>query len=164
MNKKPKFDLLREAAKLAASMPSPVPARTETLSEEDAILANAIKVVEQKNATTSTDGGAPAAPNTDDKGVFGNRQIEFTQDVYHIPKNLSGDKSQPVGLLTQSDLTNYVVYRKGDRLTFRYRDGDAGACKYEAKRNGEEEYKCDFDWSDGLIQELIDEGASKLVN
>lgn len=117
-------------------------------------------------AVASVDGGSPAtdAPSdVSDKGQFGNRQVEFSQDVYYIPDAPAGDNSQPIGIITQSDLNNYVIFRKNDRLTFRYKEGTSGSCKYEAKKNGQSDYGCDFDWSDALIQELIDEGSCKLI-
>lgn len=186
MTNKLKGGILFQAAQMAGKMPEPKKeANDGDLSEEDLILQRAMQQVDQKHAEADEppveesveeqnddeviveadeDEKEPEAnPNTDDKGLFGNRQIEFVQDVYYLPKELGGDKSQPVGLLTQKDLNNYVAFRKGDRLTFRYLKGDAGACTYEAKRNGHENFQCDFDWSDGLIQELIDESAAKLA-
>lgn len=126
-----------------------------TISEDDQLYQDAIQRVDITSINEDD-------VDTSDKGSFGNRQIEFIQDVYHIPEKPAADVSQPIGLLTQSDLANYIAFRKGELLTFRYHNGTAGACKYEAKKNGQNDYNCEYDWSDQLIQELIDEGACKL--
>lgn len=126
---------------------------------DDQAFFNAVNAIDSKKPIVEQTQPSP----TDDKGLFGSRQIEFVQDVYHIPQKPAGDYTQPVGLLTQRDLTNYVAYRKGDRLTFRYASGDAGNNHYTARKNGQSDFTKEFDWSDGLIQELIDEGACKLI-
>lgn len=99
----------------------------------------------------------------DNKGHFGGRSISFKQDVYRIPEKPSGDHTQPVGLITQSDLHNYVIFRKNDRITFKYESGTSGNCDYQYKKNGSDSFIDDIAFSDAVIQELIDDGACELV-
>lgn len=139
---------LQEALKLTSSIQIPV----DKLDTSDPLEQLFTKLVSENVDVDITD-----------KGMFGGRQIEFVQEVYYVPKNPTGDVSQPIGILTQSDLNNYCIFRKNDRLSFKYESGDAGKGSYSAKKNGQEEYTTEFDWSDALIQELIDEGACKLL-
>jgi hypothetical protein len=133
-------------------------------SPEDLIVAQAMSKVNAKLGLVSEKENETSAPSEmSDKGMFGGRQAKFKQNVWKIPSAPAGDQSQPVGLLTQSDLDNYVAFRKDDRLTFTYKDGSAGACCYEAKRGGSDTQASEYEWTDGLIQELIDEGALELM-
>lgn len=147
------MSFLKEAIQLAQQLPTP---QKHIKTSDDVLFELAVAQVDGK--TEKSDDF-----DSSDKGLFGNRQIEFTQDVHYIPNKPSGDVSQPVGLLTQSDLNNYRYFHKGDRLSFRYKEGTSGACTYEAKKSGQSDYNCDFDWTDALIQELVDEGACKLI-
>lgn len=159
--------LIKDALLKTRDLKSLPKEQQKTNLTDDEILAKAIQSVDNKQDDSTSnvneaDEGTDL-PVADDRGMFGGRQVEFAQEVYHVPDNPAGDETQPVGLLTQSDLNNYCVFRKGDRLTFRFTGGTSGACKYEAKKNGQADYTCEYDWSDALIQELIDEGACKLL-
>jgi hypothetical protein len=155
-----KSTLLEQAAKIAASKPAVV---QTIISEQERTYQQALKKVLGSIPVVEQAEEAKQTPTNHDKGMFGNRQVEFTGDVYHIPSAPANDLSQPTGLLTQKDLTNYCVFRKNDRLTFKYVSGDAGNCQYEAKKNGHDTFSREYKWCDGLIQELIDEGACKLI-
>ena len=144
--------LIQEALKIAAEKAPQIKQQLKT---------QALDLYEL--AVAAVDAASNVQPDISDKGSFGNRQIEFVQEVYYIPDAPAGDHTQPVGLITQSDLNNYVIFRKNDRLTFRYKEGTSGSSNYEAKKNGQTDFATDFDWSDALIQELIDEGACKLI-
>ena len=156
-----KSSLLQQAAKIAATKPAIV---QQQISEQDRIYQQAVKKVIGTTVVEADESSEQDTKSTSshDKGMFGNRQVDFLQDVYHVPQSPANDQTQPTGLLTQKDLNNYCVFRKGDRLTFNYVSGDAGNCHYEAKKNGQDKFSREFKWCDGLIQELIDEGACKL--
>ncbi len=138
----------------------------EIADSDDAILAAAL----EKAKANTTLSEAPeeniddADSDTTDKGLFGGRQIEFKQDVYRIPDKPSGDVSQPIGLLTQSDLNNYVLFKKGDRLSFKWKGGTSGQAVYDVVRNGDITVEANIEWSDPLIKELEDEGAISLLS
>lgn len=133
-------------------------------SSEDELYQQALAKAKAKlNIQEADEYGLPATVDATDKGMFGGRQVRFKEEVYKIPETPAGDASQPVGILTKADLNNYTLFRKDDRLSFKYKEGTAGACCYTATRSGSgEEVDC-CDWTDGLIQELIDEGAIELV-
>ncbi len=158
---------LKDAVVRAAKLQSkPKDEVVETLTGDDKVLADAIAKAEAKLKITEAERQEDAAtPNSasHDKGMFGNRQVKFKQNVWKIPKKPAGDVSQPTGILTQSDLDNYVLYRKDDRLTFKYTEGSSGACCYSANRSGSGEENGNIKWTDALIQELIDEGALELL-
>jgi hypothetical protein len=132
-------------------------------SVEDRIFKEAVsKVLGEDASTDKSDPSKTFDMSSENKGHFGGRQITFKQDVYRLPEKPAGDHTQPVGLLTQSDLQNYVLFRKSDRLNFQYVSGTAGQCSYEYKKNGTDEYSSEIPFSDAVIQELIDDGACDL--
>lgn len=120
------------------------------------------QVLEAIDNLDNTDNSEPDY-SSDNKGHFGGRSVSFKQDVYRIPEKPAGDHTQPVGLLTQSDLQNYVIFRAKDRLSFKYVSGTAGQCTYEYKKNGTDSFIRDIAFSDAVIQELVDDGALELV-
>lgn len=135
--------------------------RETGITDEDRLYQDALaKVNAKRNVMEAED---EQGIDASDKGMFGGRQVRFKEEVYKMPQNPTGDASQPIGILTKSDLNNYVLFRKDDRLSFKYKEGTSGACCYEATRHGSgEEVDC-CEWSDALIQELIDEGAMELI-
>lgn len=139
------------------------PASVASKTPEEQRIADAIAKVNAKLGIVMVEAEDDNDPAMSDKGMFGGRQVRFKQNVWKIPSAPAGDVSQPIGLLTQSDLDNYVAFRKDDRLTLKYKDGSAGSCCYVAKRNGSDTEVSEYEWSDGLIQELIDEGALELL-
>jgi len=149
-------------AKQFESTPKTSVATDPVLTGDDKIFAEAVKKAKLNEMERKNDEATPNSASHD-KGMFGSRQCKFKQNVWKIPQKPTGDVSQPTGILTQSDLDNYVLYRKDDRLTFKYKSGSAGACVYTASRSGSGEEGGDIKWSDALIQELIDEGALELL-
>lgn len=162
------MELLKQVA--AAQVPAEIEEKSSVVQTEDDVFAEAVaKAKETLNLSeASYDDDAKAeeahAADSTDKGTYGSRQVEFKQDVYRIPDKPAGDVSQPVGLLTQSDLSNYIIFKKGDRLNFKWKSGTAGQAKYDAVRNGDVSVDANIVWTDALIRELEDEGALDLVS
>ena len=162
------MELLKQVVALSANANRQVDAVVDVV--EDVYEAAIAKAKEKLNITEAPEGDVDvAAPDVDvtdtgDKGQYGSRQVEFKQDVYRIPETPTGDVSQPIGLLTQSDLNNYVLFKKGDRLTFKWVSGEAGTAKYDAVRNGDVSVDANIEWTDALIRELEDEGALTLMS
>lgn len=135
---------------------------TAATNPDDAVFAAAVAAAKQKLKIVENDDQQDPSSDVSDKGLFGGRRLVMKQSVWRLPKNPAGDESQPVGLLTQSDLDNYIYLHKGDRLSFKYKSGSSGACCYTVSK-GAAEFGADIEWSDALIQELIDEGAAELM-
>lgn len=162
------MELLKQVA-AAQIAPTEIEEKSSVVQTEDDVFAEAVAKAKTKlnisEAAYDDDAKAEEAHKEDntDKGTYGSRQVEFKQDVWRIPDKPSGDVSQPVGLLTQADLNNYVLFKKGDRLNFKWKSGTAGQAKYDAVRNGDVSVDANIVWTDALIRELEDEGALDLV-
>lgn len=156
---------LRDAvSKVDPSKPRSAP--VQETNPDDAVFAAAVAAAKQKLKIVENDDpvspDSEQAPDVSDKGLFGGRRVVMKQNIWRLPKNPAGDESQPVGILTQSDLDNYIYLHKGDRLSFKYKTGSTGACCYVVSK-GAAEFGSDIEWTDALIQELIDEGAAELM-
>lgn len=172
------MELLKQVAQQhqEKQVEQPVEERVQPVITDDDVFASAIAKAKETlkvNEADETDPlAADAAPeeapegsdDSTDKGLYGGRQVEFKQDVYRIPQTPSGDVSQPVGLLTMQDLNNYVLFKKGDRLNFKWKGGTSGQATYEVTRNGDVGIDVDIEWTDPLIRELEDEGAITLMS
>lgn len=150
-------------------------AEQEVAKTDDELFADAVakakvklNINEADETDPATDAASEEAPegadDSTDKGLYGGRQVEFKQDVYRLPDNPSGDVSQPVGLLTMQDLNNYILFKKGDRLNFKWNGGTSGQATYDVTRNGGVGIDADVEWTDPLIRELEDEGAITLMS
>lgn len=161
------MSFLQEAITKASKKTTERTPVTEELSPDERMFLDAVKKVQRKtqvneyaeddfNATDNAELGNRVDAN---KGLFGNKQFDVKQELYLLPETLSGDHSQPMGLLTKKDLQQYVFFRSGDIISFEWEGSDGNVSQYKCTVNGSKSYVQDIDWTDLLIQELADEGA-----
>lgn len=152
---------LKDAIKLSLDLkPEERTPEEVVLTADEAMLADALKKANEKFGTKEiTEDSEGYTKLTADKGLYGGKTCKFTTDVYKLDKN--GDVSSRAGLVTPADLESHIRFRKGDQLTFQWKCGEAGACTYTAKGNGQDDFNDEFKWTDKLIRELVDEGSLK---